>query len=152
MHNLQFPLFQFLHLYLLAKNFSAFEMLFLLLRFPYVVGVYNIRFLCSACFDMKAPSLSYLIFSGIPYRIKLFVKNCFTPFVSASLHIFTVGHLLKRSTAIKILTSSIDFLLWSFPVKSICISWPCSVSFFSVTRSGYSVIGILNLSVTQAMQ
>ena len=65
-------------------------------------------------FEIKAPSLSDLIFSGIPYRLKLFIRKFMTSFVSAVLQVFTVGQLLKRSIAIKICTSPFIFLLWSF--------------------------------------
>ena len=73
-------------------------------------------------FYMKAPPLSDLIFSGIPYRIKFFVRKFKTSFVSAVMHIFTVGHLLKQSTATKVWTSPFIRLLCNFPVNSIYIS------------------------------
>ena len=104
------------------------------------------RFLQSSLysFNIKAPPSSDFIFFGIPYKLKLFVRKFMTSFVSAVLHIFTVGHLLKRSTAIKISTSQFIRLFCSFSVKSICISWPGSVSFFN-----FSVMIIFNFYLVQ---
>ena len=119
--------------YLLLPGFSMFGLLVLLFRFQYVFGVCNIQFRLLQnsrySFEIKAPPLSDLIFSGIPYKVKLFDKNCITSFVSEVLQIFTVGHLLNLSTAINICTSPWMFLLCSFPVKSICNSCLGSVSF-----------------------
>ena len=80
-------------------------------------------------FETNAPPLSDLIFSGIPYKLKLLGRKFVTSLVSAVLHIFTVGHLLNLSTAISICTSPCIFSLCNFPVKSICNSWPGSVRF-----------------------
>ena len=87
-------------------------LLILSFRFPCVFGVYNIQFLYSGycadsrySFEIKALPLSDLIFSVIPYKLKLFDKSCVTSFVFEVLQIFTVGHLLNLSTAISICTS-----------------------------------------------
>ena len=56
-------------------------------------------------FETKVPPLSALIFSEIPYKLKLLDKNIMTSLVSAGLRFFTVGHLLNLSTAISICTS-----------------------------------------------
>ena len=82
-------------------------------------------------FDMNAPPLSDLIFSGIPNKLKLLDKKFITSFVSDVLQIFAVGHLLNLSTAIKICVSPFNFLLCNFPVKSICNSCPGSDNFSS---------------------
>ena len=81
-------------------------------------------------FDIKAPPLSDLIFSGIPYRFKLFVRKFKTSFVSAVLHIFTVSHLLKRSTAIKIWTSPFIRLLCIFRWNRFVFLGPVRLIFF----------------------
>ena len=70
--------------------------------------------------------------SRITYKLASLVGKLITFFVSAVLHVFTVGHLLKRSTAFKVRTSPFISLLWIFPVQSICIHWPGSVNFFSI--------------------
>ena len=60
---------------------------------------------------MNAATLSDLIFSGIPYKLKLLDKKFITSFVSEILQIFTVGHLLNLSIAIKICVSPFNCLL-----------------------------------------
>ena len=55
------------------------------------------------CRDKKT-SLSYLISSGIPYELKLFVTK-FITFVSDVLQTFTLSYLLNPSTATSICTS-----------------------------------------------
>ena len=82
-------------------------------------------------FEIKEPPLSDLIFSGIPYRLKLLDRYCITYFVSEVLQIFTVGHLLNLSTTVDICTSPWMFLLCKFLVKSVSISCPGLVSFSS---------------------
>ena len=74
-----------------------------------------IRFLQNSLysFNIKAPSLSDFIFSGVPYKLKLFVRKFVTSFVSAVLQIYAVGLLLNRSTAIKICTSPFFYCVFA---------------------------------------
>ena len=102
-------------------------------------------------FDIKAPPLSDLIFSGIPYKLKLFVSKFMTSFVRSVLQIFTVGHLLKRSTAIKIWTSPFICLLCSFPVKIHLYFCPVRLV-YSTFRNDYLVFDILNFYRVQGRQ
>ena len=79
-------------------------------------------------FEIKPPLYRIWFFSGISYKLKLLDKNCVTCFVSEVFQIFTLGHLLNRSKVFSICTSPWIFLLCSFPVKTVCISCPGSVS------------------------
>ena len=103
--------------------------LFLLLRFPYVLGVQDsiwiVRFLQNSRYSMEtnAPLLSDWIFSVIPYNLKLLDEKFVTSLVSAVLHIFTVGHSLNLFTDISICTSPCMIWVGNFPVKSFSDSW-----------------------------
>ena len=135
-------------LFAIIKFFSVCIALFTV-PFPvFIRGVqYSIsifRFLQNFRYSLQtnAPPLSDLIFSGIPYKLKLLDRKFLTSFVSADLQIFTVGILLNLSIAISICASPFIFLLCNFPVKSICISWPGSVNFSRFSVVFFSVIGI----------
>ena len=69
------------------------------------------RFLqnCWYTFEINAPVLSDLIFSGILYKLKLVDRKFITSFVSDVLQIFAVGHLLNLSIAISICVSPLKF-------------------------------------------
>ena len=60
---------------------------------------------------MNAPSLSDLIFAGIPYKLKLLDGKFVASFVSEVLQMFAVIHFLNLSTAINICISPITFYL-----------------------------------------
>ena len=125
-----------------------FVLLFLLFRYPYVLGECNIHFqqfgFCKILgFLWRQMLLLYHIWflSGSPYRLKLLDRKFLTSLVPAELQIFTVGQLLNLSIAINICTSPCIFLFCNFPVKSICISWPGRLVFL-VFRSVFLVIDI----------
>ena len=126
------PIFAIIKFFSVCNALSTVPFLFLCIRgVQYSNSIF--RFLQNSRYSLEtnAPPLSDLIFSGIPYKLKLLDRKFMTSFVSADLQIFTVGHLLNLSIAISICTSPFVFLLFSFPVKSICISWPGSVNFSS---------------------
>ena len=65
--------------------------------------------------DKGSDPLSDLIFSGVPYNLKLLDENCVTLFVSEVLQIFTIGHLLNLSTALAFVLLREQFCYVIFP-------------------------------------
>ena len=72
-------------------------------------------------FEMNAPPLSDLIFSGIPYRLKFCVMKIITSYVSEVLQLFMVGCFRNLSAEISKWFYPFRFWSFSFSVESIWV-------------------------------